>query len=128
MRLYYQLININGQPLSGTVEFVSLTPTPNVSQFLDAVKDKCADKLSTVGASDLLVYENKEAFAKKKPDNNNLDPSCILKSLGKRNADPLIVAVQTSTESYPSIPYERTFNVYLIIFYRIKILIIGCER
>ncbi len=57
-----------GEPYKGTrvtsVLRSSLAVTA-IDQFCDAVKIKCSNKLASVDADDLLVFQNKQSFDKR---------------------------------------------------------------
>ena len=62
-----------GQPYKGTTaDIVSLPPGYVIAQFRDAVKAKYSNKLSSVDAGELLVYENKTAFDKRNLENEKV--------------------------------------------------------
>ena len=53
----------NGVPYMGTTaDYVTLPPSAVIDQFRDAVKAECSNKLSSIHASDLLVFKNKQSF------------------------------------------------------------------
>lgn len=62
-----------GQPYKGTTaDKVAVSSTADVADFRDAVKAKYSNKLSSVDAGELLVYENKTAFDKRNLENEKV--------------------------------------------------------
>ena len=68
-----------GKPYKGTSAYkVSLPPSANIAQFRDAVKLKYSDShLKGIAPSDLLVFQNKDAFDKKAHLDLNLPLSAV---------------------------------------------------
>jgi hypothetical protein len=55
-----------GKPYKGTTaDKVSVPVGSDVTDFRDAVKVKCSNKLSCIDAGDLLVFQNKHSFEKR---------------------------------------------------------------
>ena len=99
--IWFQLLDsVTGEPYKGTsADYVCLPPTFVIAQFRDAVKAKCSNKLSSVDASDLLVYKNKAAFDKRNSSEEKeapLKPSLFLTGLGETEEEALVVVVQAS--------------------------------
>ena len=56
----------NGLPYKGTTaDKVSVPVGSDITEFRDAVKVKCSNKLSSIDANDLLVFQNKQSFDKR---------------------------------------------------------------
>ncbi|KAJ3329493.1 hypothetical protein HDU76_007808 [Blyttiomyces sp. JEL0837] len=105
--LWFLLVDAaTGLPYRGTTATsVSLPPDSVVDQFRDAVKAEKPNKLSSVDASDLVVYKNKDAFDKRDADEGKeepLDPTESLGLLGSKE-DMLVVVVPSSTSSSESL-------------------------
>ena len=62
--VWFQLADaVTGEAYKGvTADYVSLSSNDFIAKFRDAVKAKFPNKLSSVDASDLMVYKNREAF------------------------------------------------------------------
>ncbi len=100
--VWYQLVDsASGQPYKNTsADAVSLTPSSFIFQFLDTIKAKYIQEISSIlndiASCQLRVYKNKEAFEKRNALENkeeHLKPSSLLHGLGTSKKDALIVAV-----------------------------------
>ncbi len=103
-KFWFRLLDsTTGQPYKGTTaDFVSLPPGAVVAELQDAVLSKNSNKLSSVDASDLLVYKNKAAaFDNRSAAKNEgkvpdpLDPTQSIDGLGSTH-NMLIVVVPSS--------------------------------
>ena len=56
----------NGLPYMGTTaDKVTVPAGSDITEFRDAVKVKCSNKLSSIDAGDLLVFQKKQSFDKR---------------------------------------------------------------
>ena len=56
----------NGLPYKGTTaDKVTVPVGSDITEFRDAVKVKCSNKLSSIDAGKLLVFKNKQSFDKR---------------------------------------------------------------
>ena len=105
------LDSATGEPYKRTTaDKVSVSSSADVADFRDAVKVKHSNKLSSVDASQLLVYKNKASFDKRNSQNGKEEPlevDSLVDGLGETEEEALIVAVQVSDASnlsYTSMP------------------------
>jgi hypothetical protein len=69
-KIWFHLYDsVNGLPYKGTTaDYVSLPSSADIAQFRKAVKAECSNKLSSIDANDLLVFQNKQSFDKRDDD------------------------------------------------------------
>jgi hypothetical protein len=94
-----------GQLVEGTTaDKVSVASPADVADFRKAVKAECFNKLSSVDAADLLVYQNKDAFEKRNAAVDDgkeapLEEDYLIDGLGTSKKEALVVVVPSSRSS-----------------------------
>jgi hypothetical protein len=102
---WYQLVESStGQPYNEatSVDQVSVASDADVDDLKEAVKDANPNNLSSLDASDLVVYKNKDAFDKRnvaKDKEEPLEEDSLIRNLGATEEEALIVVV-------PSLPLD----------------------
>ena len=111
MKIWFQLVfNLNGDPYNGsTTTQVKVNNDDNIDDLKKEIKKECSNGLSTIDASKLLVYENKQQLK----DKISIEEDQIINNFGKTKASALLVLVPETQKGI--------FSKYYFVFFQTNI-------